>query len=167
MTSRRELLAAAGMLAAPRLRAAPDEREVRTAMVGIGHRGTSLDASFNELHILAVTQAMGATGQIREIARGWVATRAIVDAVAAFLYLLALFHLPLANATAINMTSPLMITVLAAVFLGERLGSSRWVAVGIGFLGVLLIIQPQAEGFITRIAVKSGDRVAPGEPGAP
>ena len=42
MTSRRELLAAAGMLAAPRLRAAPDEREVRTAMVGIGHRGTSL-----------------------------------------------------------------------------------------------------------------------------
>jgi len=58
-----------------------------------------------------------------------------------------LFHLPLANATAINMTSPLMIAMLAAVFLGERLGPSRWVAIGMGFLGVLFIIQPQTDGF--------------------
>ena len=83
----------------------------------------------------------------REIARGWVAVRAVVDAIATVLFLVSLFHLPLANATAINMASPLIITVLAAVFLGERLGPSRWMAVGIGFLGVLLIIQPQAEGF--------------------
>ena len=97
--------------------------------------------------VLAVAQATGATRRIREIARGWVAVRAVVDAIATVLFLVSLFHLPLANATAINMTSPLIITVLAAVFLGERLGPSRWVAVGIGFLGVLLIIQPQAEGF--------------------
>ena len=97
--------------------------------------------------VLSVAQATGATRRIREIARGWVAVRAVVDAIATVLFLVSLFHLPLANATAINMTSPLIITVLAAVFLGERLGRSRWVAVGIGFLGVLLIIQPQAEGF--------------------
>ena len=99
------------------------------------------------LLVLAVAQATSATRRIREIARGWVAVRAVVDAIATMLFLVSLFHLPLANATAINMASPLMITVLAAVFLGERLGPSRWVAVGIGFLGVLLIIQPQAEGF--------------------
>jgi drug/metabolite transporter (DMT)-like permease len=97
--------------------------------------------------VLAVAQATGATRRIREIARGWVAVRGVVDAIATLLFLVSLFHLPLANATAINMASPLIITVLAAVFLGERLGPSRWVAVGIGFLGVLLIIQPQAEGF--------------------
>ena len=97
--------------------------------------------------VLAVAQAMGATRRMREIARGWVAVRGGVDAIATLLFLVSLFHLPLANATAINMASPLIITVLAAVFLGERLGPSRWVAVGIGFLGVLLIIQPQAEGF--------------------
>ena len=97
--------------------------------------------------VLAVAQATGATRRIREIARGWVAVRAVVDAIATMLFLVSLFHLPLANATAINMASPLIITVLAAVFLGERLGASRWMAVGIGFLGVLLIIQPQAEGF--------------------
>ena len=97
--------------------------------------------------VLAVAQAMGATRRIRETARGWVAVRAVVDAVATVLFLVSLFHLPLANATAINMTSPLFITVLAAMFIGERLGPARWLAVGVGFLGVLLIIQPQAEGF--------------------
>lgn len=97
--------------------------------------------------VLAVAQAMGAARRIRETARGWVAVRAIVDAIATVLFLVSLFHLPLANATAINMTSPLFITVLAAMFIGERLGPARWLAVGIGFLGVLLIIQPQAEGF--------------------
>lgn len=97
--------------------------------------------------VLIVARAMGATRRIKEIARGWVAVRAIVDAVSTMLFLVSLFHLPLANATAINMASPLIITVLAAVVLGERLGPSRWVAIGIGFLGVLLIIQPQAEGF--------------------
>ena len=99
------------------------------------------------LLVLAVAKAMGATRRIREIARGWVAVRAVVDAVATMLFLVSLFNLPLANATAINMASPLIITVLAAVFLGERLGPSRWLAIGIGFAGVLLIIQPQAEGF--------------------
>lgn len=97
--------------------------------------------------VLAAARAMGATPRIREIARGWVAVRAAVDAVATMLFLVSLFHLPLANASAINMTSPLIITVLAVVFLGERLGPPRWVAVGVGFLGVGLIIQPQAEGF--------------------
>jgi drug/metabolite transporter (DMT)-like permease len=99
------------------------------------------------LLVLAAAQAMGATRRVREIAHGWVAIRAIVDAIATVLFLVSLFHLPLANATAINMASPLLITVLAAAFLGERLGPPRWVAIGIGFLGVLLIIQPQAEGF--------------------
>ena len=87
------------------------------------------------LLVLAVAKATGATRRIREIARGWVAVRAVVDSIATMLFLVSLFHLPLANATAINMASPLLITVLAALFLGERLGASRWVAIGIGFAG--------------------------------
>jgi len=97
--------------------------------------------------VLAVAQAMGATRPIREITRGWVAARAVVDAIATMLYLVSLFHLPIANAMAINMASPLFITVLAALFIGERVGLSRWLAIGVGFLGVVLVIQPQAEGF--------------------
>jgi len=97
--------------------------------------------------VLSVAHAMGATRRIREIARGWVAVRAVIDAIATVLFLVSLFHLPLANATAINMASPLIITVLAALFLGERLGRSRWLAVGVGFVGVLLIIQPEGRAF--------------------
>jgi drug/metabolite transporter (DMT)-like permease len=79
--------------------------------------------------------------------RGWVAVRAVIDAFGSLLFLVALFHLPLANATAINMASPLFITVFSAAFLGERVGPPRWLAIGVGFLGILLIIQPQAAGF--------------------
>ena len=96
--------------------------------------------------VLAVAQAMGATRRIREIVRGWVAARSILDAIATMLYLVSLFHLPILNATAINMASPLFVTALAALA-GERVGLPRWFAVGVGFLGVVMIIQPRAEGF--------------------
>jgi drug/metabolite transporter (DMT)-like permease len=96
--------------------------------------------------VLALVRATGAMRRAGEIVRGWVAVRAWVDAIGTFVYLIALFHLPIVNATAIIMTSPLFIAVLAA-FMGERVGISRWLAIGLGFLGVLLIIQPRAEGF--------------------
>ena len=96
--------------------------------------------------VLAVAKAMGATARIREIARGWLLTRAVVDAVASMLYLVSLFHLPISSATAINMTSPLIITALAALMLGERVGPPIWLATAAGFVGVLLIVQPQTDG---------------------
>lgn len=96
--------------------------------------------------VFIVVRAMGITIRA-EIARGWVLTRAGVDAVATVLYLVSLFHLPIANATAINLASPLFITVLAVVFLREHVGAHRWAATVIGFLGVLLVIQPRAQGF--------------------
>lgn len=97
--------------------------------------------------VLAVARAMGATVRIREIARGWVAARAIVDAVASMLFLVSLFHLPIGIATAINMTSPLIITLMAALVVGERVRVPQWLATAIGFVGVLLIVQPQGDGF--------------------
>ena len=50
--------------------------------------------------------------------------------------------LPLAEATAIGFTVPIFSTVLAALVLGEPTGKWRWGAVAVGFLGVLLIVQP-------------------------
>jgi drug/metabolite transporter (DMT)-like permease len=97
--------------------------------------------------ILLVAHAMGATARLREAARGWVAGRAAVDAIASVIYLAGLFHLPLANATAINLASPLFITLLAVVFLGERVGWYRWGAIVAGFVGVLLVIQPRGDAF--------------------
>jgi drug/metabolite transporter (DMT)-like permease len=97
--------------------------------------------------VLALVQASGAMRGIGEILRGWVAVRAWVDAIGTFIYLIALFHLPIVNATAIIMTAPLFIALLAAWLMHERVGIGRWLAIGLGFLGVVLVIQPRAEGF--------------------
>lgn len=102
---------------------------------------------FATLLVLGVAHSSDAGKRIRDAARGWVAARATVDAVATVLYLVALFHLPIANAAAINMASPLFVTVLAALLLRERVDALRWLATGVGFLGVLLIVRPRAEGF--------------------
>jgi drug/metabolite transporter (DMT)-like permease len=48
--------------------------------------------------------------------------------------------LPLADATAIGYASPLIIVVLASLFLGERAPPLRWAAVCVGFLGVLVML---------------------------
>jgi drug/metabolite transporter (DMT)-like permease len=55
---------------------------------------------------------------------------------------LAFILLPLAEATAIGFSVPLFATLLAAVVLGERTGWWRWGAVVVGFVGVLVIVQP-------------------------
>lgn len=54
----------------------------------------------------------------------------------------ALRYMPLADAMAIAMVSPLMVTALASPLLGERVGRRRWTAVIIGFAGMLVIIRP-------------------------
>jgi drug/metabolite transporter (DMT)-like permease len=52
--------------------------------------------------------------------------------------------LSLAEANAISFSSPLLITVLSAVILGEAVGARRWIAVMAGFAGVLLVMRPGA-----------------------
>jgi drug/metabolite transporter (DMT)-like permease len=96
---------------------------------------------------LGVARAMRIGVRPRELARGWVAVRALVDAAATLFYLVALFHLPIANATAINMASPLFIALLAVPLFGERVDARRWCAIAVGFLGVVLVVQPRADGF--------------------
>lgn len=97
--------------------------------------------------IVLVAWRMGALPRIADTARGWVMLRAGCEGVGTFLYLAALMQLPLANATAINLSSPLFLAVLAVLLLRERVDRLRWIAIGAGFLGVLLVIQPRADGF--------------------
>lgn len=73
--------------------------------------------------------------------------RSILDALSTFTYLWALFHLPLPNISAINLSSPLIVTVLAIFFLGEKVAWRRWSAIIVGLVGVLMIVQPSSEAF--------------------
>lgn len=56
----------------------------------------------------------------------------------------ALRTLTLADANAIAFSSPLLITVLSGVVLGEAIGARRWIAVLAGFVGVLIVMRPGA-----------------------
>jgi len=69
------------------------------------------------------------------------------EIIATFSFLTALFNMPFANASAIMQALPLTITLGAAFFFGEGIGWRRILAILIGLIGVLFIIQPGLEGF--------------------
>ena len=54
----------------------------------------------------------------------------------------ALAFLPLAESTTISFVAPLFAVMLSALVLGEKVGPYRWSAVALGFIGVLIVIQP-------------------------
>lgn len=62
-------------------------------------------------------------------------------------FVTALVLIPLSTASAILQTTPLVVTLGAALFLGEAVGWRRWMAIGIGLIGVLLILRPGVTGF--------------------
>lgn len=76
-----------------------------------------------------------------------VVLRAVLEGVISLLFLAAIKGLPIGNYTAIMLSSPLMITSLAVVVLGQMVGWHRWLAIALGFIGVLLVAQPSASGF--------------------
>ena len=58
------------------------------------------------------------------------------------LFIGGLRYIPLAEATAVMFLAPLIVTVLSAVVLHEKVSKGQWVAVSVGFLGVLFIVRP-------------------------
>jgi len=72
--------------------------------------------------------------------------RASLSVVGMALFYYAFANLPMATATTLTFTVPAFVSILAALFLSERVGLTRSLAIGLGFLGVLIIMRP---GFIT------------------
>jgi drug/metabolite transporter (DMT)-like permease len=60
---------------------------------------------------------------------------------------IAIQHMQLAESAAINFVSPLLLTALAGPVLGEWAGRHRWAAVVVGFIGVLIVIEPTPSAF--------------------
>lgn len=76
-----------------------------------------------------------------------VLVRTVAEAVAAVSFVTALSLIPLSTVAAVFQATPLAVTMGAALFFGEQVGWRRWSAVGLGFVGVLMIIRPGLEGF--------------------
>ena len=78
---------------------------------------------------------------------GLVVIRSLCELAAAWTFLTAIFNMQLANATAILQAMPLVMTLLGATLLKEQIGWRRIAATAIGFIGVLMIVQPGGEDF--------------------
>lgn len=83
----------------------------------------------------------------RAMLRGPVLLRNLAELVGTLGFVTAIALIPLSTASAILQATPLVVTLGAALFLGEPVGWRRWSAILVGFLGVLIIIRPGFEGF--------------------
>jgi len=70
--------------------------------------------------------------------------RAGLVCLSSLLFLISLSLMPLADAIALTFAAPLFITALAPFMLGEVVGWHRWAAVLIGFVGVVIMVQPSS-----------------------
>ena len=73
--------------------------------------------------------------------------RNVTEAVGSVVFVTALALSTLSGVSAILQATPLVVTLGAALFLGEKVGWRRWTAIGIGFAGVLLIVRPGTAQF--------------------
>ena len=68
--------------------------------------------------------------------------RGAIHSIAVILWFYATIHIPIAEVTAIGYSIPLYVTIGAALFFGERLKPYHLIALGIGFIGAMVIIRP-------------------------
>lgn len=73
--------------------------------------------------------------------------RGVGEIVGTMCFITAIVFTPLSSASAILQATPLVVTLGAALFLGETVGWRRWAAIAVGFMGVMMIIRPGLEGF--------------------
>jgi len=76
---------------------------------------------------------------------GLLTLRAAVNVVAMLTFFYALSMTPLADVAALGFTAPVFATLLAMVFLGERVHLRRWTAILLGFAGTFVILRPGFE----------------------
>ncbi|MBX9649949.1 MAG: DMT family transporter [Xanthobacteraceae bacterium] len=95
----------------------------------------------------ALALHQGAIRPLRTLFVKPVALRVVGEVGGTVAFLAAISHLPLANTSAIMQSLPLTITLGAAVALREPVGWRRWLAIGAGFVGVLIIVRPGVAGF--------------------
>lgn len=77
-----------------------------------------------------------------------VVLRSFCDVAGSVMFVTSLTLIPLTTASAVIQATPLVVAMGAAIFLGQGIGWRRWVAIIVGFVGVLIIIRPGMEGFV-------------------
>jgi drug/metabolite transporter (DMT)-like permease len=97
--------------------------------------------------LLPIVSRPGAPSLIRVSRPRLQILRAFLAAGETGLFYAAVAYLPLADAMTFYLAGPIYVTVLASVFLGERVGWRRWSAIVVGFIGVLIALRPTGAAF--------------------
>ena len=74
--------------------------------------------------------------------------RSLCEVIGSGFFVSALALIPLTTASAVIQATPLVVAMGAALFLGQPVGWRRWLAIIVGFAGVLIIIRPGMDGFV-------------------
>lgn len=100
---------------------------------------------FALLPVLLLTRGQGGLRALVPTRPKLVAMRALLTSACALLVWQAFAMMPLADGYAILFASPILVTALSVPLLGEQVGWRRWLAAGVGFAGVLIMIRPDFE----------------------
>jgi drug/metabolite transporter (DMT)-like permease len=141
-TSARPTTAIACMLAAMSVMPVVDSISKHLAATYSPEQITWMRNLVHALVILPVAVAVNGVDGLQAQARLLQLVRAAAFVLMTTAYITALRTMPLAEALAIVFVFPFLVTILSAIFLGERVGAFRWTAVVIGFAGVGLVIRP-------------------------
>ncbi len=121
---------------------------VKLATVHAGaHQILLLRGLFASALVLIAVFWTGAWRHWKEMANRLLLLRCLLEVFVAYTFILALGVLAIADLTAILLLSPLIITAISALALKETVRWRRWLAVILGFLGMLLVVKPGGSGF--------------------
>lgn len=108
------------------------------------------------LVLLVVLGWMGQLPALRHMMERRVLLRAFTEAGVAMLFITSISVMSIADSTAILQVTPLATMAAAVLLFGAHIGWRQWVAVGIGFLGVTLIVKPGTSAFDTMALLPLG-----------
>jgi len=95
--------------------------------------------------ILPILLRAGGAGVLKTRRPGLITVRAVAGISGNILYFYAFQRMSIGDVVVIAQAVPLFVTALAVLFMGERVGWRRWMAVGVGFGGVVIAINPSGD----------------------
>ncbi len=102
---------------------------------------------FQLLSVLPLLVALNGASAL-SAKRPWInLLRGAIHGAASLMFFMAVKYMPLADVFAIYFVEPFILTALSAVFLKEKVGWRRWLAIAVGFSGAMIVIQPSYQIF--------------------
>jgi drug/metabolite transporter (DMT)-like permease len=89
----------------------------------------------------------GGLGQLKTRRTGIHLVRAVTGVAAMFLFFYTIAHATLAEAVLVKMTAPFFLPLIGLIWLGDRVRPQTWWAILLGFVGVVVILQPGSGAF--------------------